>query len=60
MAGVCDVASERGPVREANEGLTEGQTRESKPVGVSIVWFFVIASVLAVIGMVVVLMLNNR
>ena len=58
--GVDDVVSERGPVREADEGLSEGQTRETKSVGLSIVWFFVIASVLAVIGMVVVLALNSR
>jgi len=54
------VVNERGPVEGANDNLTEGQTRESKPVGLSIVWFFVIGSVLAVIGMIVVLVLNSR
>lgn len=48
------------PVREpANGSINAGQTRETKPVGQSIVWFFVVASVLAVIGMIVVLVLNN-
>lgn len=48
------------PVQPEDGTLDAGQTRETKPAGQAIVWFFVVASVLAIIGMIVVLMLNNR